>query len=147
MSTTFLHHFVCTFTTACSDSKAPQQCRAWAQQQQCELKASFMLKQCCKTCVDSCGDAHRGCPQEAQRGRCSDSRVLLQCKMSCGLCCSDYNPKCYTWARMNQCAANPEYMLKNCMKSCQACSSPVGSGHSNVFFLISSCCCWWWCCL
>lgn len=35
--------------------------------------------------------------------------------------CMDENQKCAWWASQGECDANPNYMLRNCQKSCQVC--------------------------
>jgi len=37
--------------------------------------------------------------------------------------CVDSNPKCAEWAKDDQCEANPNYMLRNCRKSCATCQA------------------------
>lgn len=35
--------------------------------------------------------------------------------------CTDNNNECYNWAIKGECIKNPNYMLKNCKKSCNSC--------------------------
>jgi len=37
--------------------------------------------------------------------------------------CVDGNKRCPSWAQRGECSKNPRYMLKNCQKSCNRCSS------------------------
>merc|ERR1712043_17009 len=37
--------------------------------------------------------------------------------------CQDKNSQCAAWAGMGECSRNPKYMLSNCQRSCNACSS------------------------
>lgn len=42
--------------------------------------------------------------------------------------CEDSDPECEEWTKRdsNECESNANFMLKNCRKSCGACSMPVG---------------------
>ncbi|XP_076096843.1 uncharacterized protein LOC143067449 isoform X1 [Mytilus galloprovincialis] len=39
--------------------------------------------------------------------------------------CTDIKEKCIMWALQNECRQNPEYMLYNCKKSCNACGDAI----------------------
>ncbi|CAG2195746.1 unnamed protein product [Mytilus edulis] len=39
--------------------------------------------------------------------------------------CTDIKEKCLMWALQNECKQNPEYMLYNCKKSCNACGDAI----------------------
>ena len=44
--------------------------------------------------------------------------------------CVDGNKSCPSWAQKGECSKNPGYMLVNCKKSCNQCSS--GTSHMNI---------------
>jgi hypothetical protein len=43
--------------------------------------------------------------------------------------CKDNDPKCGAWAEKNECAGNPERMLRQCPKSCKVCDNEQRSGE------------------
>ena len=54
----------------------------------------------------------------------------MNCRESCDLClggdsansnCTNNNKYCNAWAKNGECTKNPNYMLKDCKKACDAC--------------------------
>ena len=42
--------------------------------------------------------------------------------------CQDDHKNCEYWASLDECKKNPDYMLKNCRKSCNICSGRLSNG-------------------
>ena len=63
--------------------------------------------------------------------------VLMLCLLSvlCPSDCTDSNVYCPDWSSNGECANNPDYMLINCKKSCNACG---GSSSSLFVYLYTS---------
>ena len=45
--------------------------------------------------------------------------------------CKDLNPACADWAAQNQCDANPDYMMQQCRKACNACGPASDSAGAD----------------
>jgi len=45
--------------------------------------------------------------------------------------CSDDNTRCPGWAQRGECSKNPDYMLKNCKKSCDQCETSCVDGNKS----------------
>ncbi|EYB83225.1 hypothetical protein Y032_0340g2994 [Ancylostoma ceylanicum] len=96
----------------------------------------------------SCCDKHKSCAHWAANNECKKNPkwMLANCQRSCEVCktdsvatkaptqtslcgtgdksgCCDKVEHCALWARNNQCKSNPNYMLRNCQLSCNACST------------------------
>ena len=55
--------------------------------------------------------------------------IIFNCINSFLASCVDGNKSCPHWAQSGECSKNPDYMLVNCKKSCDQCSS--GISHMN----------------
>merc|ERR1719300_763056 len=108
-----------------------------------------MMKSCKKSCnqCDDCLDKHSSCSYWAGIDECNRNPgyMLTNCRRSCNQCstvnttptqptttttktttitdCSDLNGSCSYWAGIGECSKNPGYMLVNCKKSCNQCTT------------------------
>jgi len=44
--------------------------------------------------------------------------------------CRDLNAECASWAKSNQCEANPDFMMQSCRKSCGLCAEDAAGDDS-----------------
>ncbi|KAL5266236.1 hypothetical protein ACHWQZ_G003601 [Mnemiopsis leidyi] len=75
-----------------------------------------------------CQDKKSDCAQRAAEGMCyraSDwDAIFEECPFSCHQCsCGDNHENCPAWAKGTGCTDNPGWLLKQCRKSCNQCSS------------------------
>ena len=156
-------------TCNCEDS-APD-CVGWAKVGECETNAAYMIQNCpqaCNFCGDDkkeeCKDLDPNCSELVDDGEFENNPVFMfsNCAKSCNSCddgkkgstttteeedCQDLQPEeCPEWAEDGECEANPDYVLRNCAKSCGVCGEqhcPVDSditpnaweaGDLNTFF-------------
>lgn len=54
--------------------------------------------------------------------------------------CEDEEEMCEEWAKMGECEANPNYMLKSCQKSCGTCGDSVAERSKKIRTLMKSNC-------
>ena len=121
-------------------------CSAWREEGQCYKNKKYMREHCPVACreVDmnsrqrECVDAHPRCAVWAELGECSDNTDMKRyCAKSCDSClnsddnCLDNHEKCEMWASSGECQANPNYMLKNCQKSCNSCPTKNSSKRDD----------------
>lgn len=52
--------------------------------------------------------------------------------VTAGNYCADEVAQCRSWALLNQCEINPEYMLAHCKKSCGLCTDGEGPAHVAI---------------
>lgn len=105
---------------ACSESLEDgscgiTRCAEWASEGECDSNPSYMLNNCEKSC-NICGD-----DQPTESPGSSDAPTPSSAPTF--VSCVDGNARCAEWAEDNQCSINPDYMLKNCEKSCLVCQS------------------------
>ena len=50
--------------------------------------------------------------------------------------CIDRDSRCGSWAAKGECASNPSYMTKNCIKSCNKCDDGKSSLLDNLILVI-----------
>ncbi|XP_065068953.1 uncharacterized protein LOC135694184 isoform X2 [Rhopilema esculentum] len=116
----------------CKDSYSATGCPEWASKGECVKNDKWMWKNCCTSCKKQgkCSDSNKNCKTWANDGWCNnDSYVAFMWTNCCSSCsdswrksknCSDSNAKCSEWARDGECKKNPDWMLKNCCKSCKS---------------------------
>ncbi|CAE1305213.1 unnamed protein product [Acanthosepion pharaonis] len=142
----------------CIDTyEIPENCKVWAQTNQCDKNPEFMLIYCRKscnkcetgTCVNLYEDA--SCKRWAEDGNCDRNKEYMRenCRKACKLCtqeeidrtdypvtepttsptttgeCRDKHPdlyECQQWQKNGHCNFNPDWMGKNCRKTCGLCT-------------------------
>jgi len=105
---------------ACSESLEDgscgiTKCKEWAQWGECDNNPSYMSNNCEKSCNICEDDQPTESPGSTSAPTPSSAPTFVSCV--------DGNARCPEWAEDNQCSINPDYMLKNCEKSCLVCQS------------------------
>ncbi|KAL5266702.1 hypothetical protein ACHWQZ_G003916 [Mnemiopsis leidyi] len=92
------------------------------------ISASLLFSLVSAEHPSSCEDKSETCPDRAAAGECykADSweQIFEECPLSCNQCvCGDNHESCGVWAEYDQCTDNPDWMHKQCRKSCEVCDS------------------------
>lgn len=105
-------------TEACADTH--ERCPVWKSEGQCSRNAEYMNEHC----PESCGKCPSGSGYaSAEEGvRKNIPGGIVGSIDGEDPSCVDNDERCGFWASEKECESNPGYMLKNCAKSCKACS-------------------------
>ncbi|GAB1597949.1 zinc metalloproteinase nas-14-like [Argonauta hians] len=147
-------------SATCKNVYLDMKCETWAANGDCLTNPAWMKKNCRKSCSfcsgvipgTKCNNKYRNdekCDQWALEGECQLNSKWMQenCAKSCRTCdktggggtgdenekCEDspkYREKCPGWAKGNQCAVNPQFMIPHCRKSCNKCQT---NGCVNLY--------------
>eukprot|EP00934_Nitzschia_sp_Nitz4_P008287 Nitzschia sp. Nitz4//scaffold150_size53981//47623//49714//NITZ4_006687-RA/size53981-augustus-gene-0.35-mRNA-1//1//CDS//3329537101//8277//frame0 len=128
-----------------------ERCRIWKEEGECLRSKAYMAEMCPVSCgsidIDGmdqeCQDAHPRCSVWADLGECQTNYEMKRfCPKSCNTCakmggsgvpvCIDYHENCEFWANSGECTANPNYMLKECAKSCGTCPTTTLVGDDEL---------------
>lgn len=96
-------------------------CAFWASDDECEKNSVFM-KQSCGPCCQSCVEADNTENVEADDKFENEEEFKEEIFFN-DAGCIDNKPSCRFWASIGECALNPEFMKKECVKSCELCES------------------------
>jgi len=77
--------------TCCADKKDVHQCHKWADEGQCDINPTAVMKDCpstCGLCTSSCKDHDKGCKGWAMAKLCGEQPAFMNrvCPASCGIC-------------------------------------------------------------
>lgn len=91
-------------TTDCKDYLPTKRCTSLTKKGECEKNPGFM-KYTCPSACDMC-DEFKSSMKKTKKGINP---------------CIDHHQKCKEWGGMGECAINPDFMLKECARSCFRC--------------------------
>ena len=91
----------------CQDLLLPKNCDSLTNKGECEKNPGFMKFACAESC-DLCGEYDYSLSKITKEEEVADL-------------CFDYHSKCKEWSSMGECEYNPNFMLKECRRSCFQC--------------------------
>jgi hypothetical protein len=91
----------------CADNQSSS-CGKWAENGECDKNPKWMVKNCMRSCCDTCKTLDNGCP------------ATKTFKDGTNLCKNthDDDKECTDWAKKGECTKNPKWMMANCQVDC-----------------------------
>ncbi|KAK3094298.1 hypothetical protein FSP39_000021 [Pinctada imbricata] len=106
----------------CYDRYDTVQCQGFENRHQfCSVHKMWMEANCCYTC--KCSKPEENETVEQFNRRCNKGTDELSDGTTILEDCEDKNKHCESWAQHSHCVINPDYMKKNCARSCRTCTS------------------------
>lgn len=96
----------------CKDLDAD--CAEWASKGECSNNTNFMMKNCPFSCSVCSVDGADSSASDDDTDAAGDGGVR-------DICHDDRARMCKTWVANGECDSNPEFMLRQCAKSCNLC--------------------------